>query len=71
MNPSLRQFLRRHRRLGLEPVTVSGSVPIGRLVASPIEEMPLDRKYDLVVMENVIEHCYDAELVFANILSSS
>lgn len=69
MNPGLRQFLRGHRRLRLEGLTVSGVVPIGRLIPTPIEEMPLDQKYDLVVMENVIEHCYNADLVFANILS--
>lgn len=69
MNVQLRQFLRGHRRFGLERFTESGTVPIGRLVTTPIEEMSLDRTYDLVVMENVIEHCYDVDLVFANILS--
>lgn len=69
MNSALRSFLRRHRRLGLAHLTEKHAVPIGRLVATPIEEMPLGRKYNLVVMENVIEHCYDVELVFANIVS--
>lgn len=69
LNSALRQFLRRHRRLGLQHLTERGIVPIGRLVAAPIEKMPLDQTYDLAVMENVIEHCYDVDLVFANILS--
>ena len=64
-----RQFLRRHRRLGLRGITIGGRVSVGRLIPAPIEDMPLDGVYDLVVMENVIEHCYDIERVFANILN--
>lgn len=37
----------------------------------PAEEMSASNKYDLVIMINVIEHCYDAELVFQNILDST
>jgi SAM-dependent methyltransferase len=60
---------RLRQRLCLDGLTVSGTIPVGRLIAGPIEEMPLDRTYDLVVMENVVEHCYDVEAVLSNILS--
>jgi SAM-dependent methyltransferase len=43
-------------------------IPIRRLYAEPIEEMPTQAKYDLLVMVNVLEHCYDAPQVFRNIL---
>lgn len=33
-----------------------------------IEKINSDAEYDLVIMINVLEHCYDAELVFQNIL---
>jgi SAM-dependent methyltransferase len=35
----------------------------------PIEEMPGSQAYDLVVMLNVLEHCYDASVIFDKILS--
>ena len=34
----------------------------------PMEKMVTDSTYDLVTMINVIEHCYDVNLVFENIL---
>ena len=37
-----------------------GSVRIDRRIVGPIEVMPQDRVYDLAIMVNVIEHCYDA-----------
>jgi SAM-dependent methyltransferase len=43
------------------------AVPVDRRIASPIEEMPRDRAYDLVVMVNVLEHCYDVDRVFESI----
>lgn len=42
-------------------------IPVGNLLASPIEEMPTHSRYDLVVIINVIEHCFDIDLVFQNI----
>lgn len=42
-------------------------VPIGEIITKPAELMPTDRQYGLVVMINVLEHCYDARGVFRNI----
>jgi SAM-dependent methyltransferase len=44
-------------------------IPVARLLAVPIEEMPTDRCYNLLVIINVIEHCYDIEAVFTKILA--
>lgn len=44
-------------------------VPIDRLLATPIEQMPTGDRYTLLAIINVIEHCYDVEAVFANILT--
>lgn len=43
-------------------------IPISSLFSTPIEEMPTDGKYDLIIIINVIEHCYDINLVFDNIM---
>ena len=44
-------------------------LPIKQLIDKPIEEMPVSEKaYDLIVLINVIEHCYDIKQIFANIL---
>lgn len=45
-----------------------GSIPVEAFVPSSIEEAPDLGKFDLVVMINVIEHCYDIELMFKKIL---
>ncbi len=45
------------------------SIPIERLHASSIEDMPTDGSaYDLIVIINVIEHCYDIDRIFENII---
>lgn len=36
--------------------------------ATPIEDMKVETKYDLVVLINVIEHCFDVRRIFANVL---
>ena len=45
------------------------TIPIRELIAHPVEEMPTDKQYDLIVIINVLEHCYDVELVLRNILA--
>jgi SAM-dependent methyltransferase len=48
------------------PGLLSRQVPVRDLLATPIEEMNIDRpQFDLVVMINVIEHCFDAEKIFS------
>jgi SAM-dependent methyltransferase len=33
----------------------------------PIEELNIDTKFDLVIMNNVLEHCYDVPVIFEKI----
>lgn len=46
---------------------INPHVPVGSLIPSAIETMPADTTYDLLCIINVIEHCYDLDLVFRNI----
>lgn len=39
------------------------------LVNSPIESFSFENKFDIVVIINVIEHCFDVDLIFNKILS--
>lgn len=48
--------------------SVNPTIEVEKLIASPVEQMPTDQKYDLVCIINVLEHCYDIDLVFKNIL---
>ena len=50
---------------------VGGTVRLGEMLPLPAEEMPTGNGYDLIAIINVIEHCYDAERIFANILAGS
>lgn len=59
---SLFKKIRKLLKLGLK-------IRISRIIPKPIEEMSLDKKFDLVIIINVIEHCYNVNLVFNNILS--
>ncbi|MDD5618386.1 MAG: hypothetical protein PHG69_04765, partial [Candidatus Omnitrophica bacterium] len=43
-------------------------IPVKEIISSPIESMPKDKHYDLVVLINVLEHCYDAGAIFQKIL---
>lgn len=53
------------RLLGaVAPDLLQHRLPVVELVPTPIEEMPTTRRYDLIVMINVLEHCYDAERIF-------
>jgi len=48
--------------------SVNPALEVEKLIACPVEQMPTDQKYDLVCIINVLEHCYDVDLVFANTL---
>jgi SAM-dependent methyltransferase len=43
-------------------------IKIEELIPAPAEEISLNGRYDLIIMINVIEHCYDIERVLNNIL---
>ncbi|HKV40727.1 MAG TPA: class I SAM-dependent methyltransferase [Blastocatellia bacterium] len=51
----------------LWPASLKMTTKIGRLLPCAIEDMPVDRTYDLIVIINVIEHCYDVQRVFENV----
>lgn len=42
-------------------------VPVAERVALPVEQFEPKARYDLVVMLNVIEHCYNVPLIFRKI----
>lgn len=60
---AVRRVIRR-----LFPGTLQRRIRVRELVAGPIEEMPAGERYDLIVIINVIEHCYDINRVFENIV---
>jgi SAM-dependent methyltransferase len=62
--------LRAVRRVlrALWPASLGTKTPVDRLLATSIEDMPVEGTYDLIVIINVIEHCYDIDRVFGNIL---
>lgn len=39
------------------------------LINSSIEDLSINKKYDLIIITNVLEHCYDVKKIFDNILS--
>jgi len=51
------------------PGMLTRSIPVSELLPMPIEEMAARPAYDLVVMLNVLEHCYDATVIFDKILA--
>ncbi len=58
------------RRLirAIAPDSLIKGVPLERRIASSIEEMPDCGTFDLVIMINVIEHCFDVQTIFKKIL---
>ncbi|HXG59020.1 MAG TPA: methyltransferase domain-containing protein [Thermoanaerobaculia bacterium] len=60
---ALRRLLR-----SVFPQAVERGIAVTELLAVPIEEMPERDPFDLVVMINVIEHCYDAPAIFSRLL---
>ena len=51
------------------PATMFERVPVSELLPIPIEELPPRNRYDLVVMINVVEHCFDVTAIFDRILA--
>jgi hypothetical protein len=48
--------------------TLHQRIPVSKILANPIESMPTDELYDMVILINVLEHCYDIPLVFQKAL---
>lgn len=59
---ALRKLLR-----GIRPSFVLNGVPVSERLALPIEDLAGERSYDLVVMINVLEHCFDAPAIFSQV----
>lgn len=70
LSDPLRRIVRKLRRR-INPQLLSRRVQVAQLLATPIETMPTTQQYDLVVIINVIEHCYDINAVFANVLATT
>ena len=51
------------------PRGLFGKVAVREIIPKPIEMMPVHEKYDLIVMLNVLEHCYDIDSIFDRIRS--
>lgn len=48
-----------------------GSIPVRQAMPIPAEELAPGHQYDLVTMVNVIEHCYDIDLVLRNVAAAT
>lgn len=61
---SIRKVCRLFSHRLANKITVSRKIKVDKLYNCGIEEMPINRKYDLIVIVNVIEHCQDVERIF-------
>jgi SAM-dependent methyltransferase len=52
----------------LAPAVLYKGIRVREKLACALEEMPEGGTFDLVVMINVLEHCFDAEAIFKRIL---
>lgn len=48
--------------------TLCQRIPVSKILDSPIESMLTNELYDMVILINVLEHCYDISLVFQKVL---
>lgn len=61
--------LRKLREKSMDSLRLHRKIPIRKLFSCPIEEMPPEgQPCDLVVMINVLEHCFDIEAILQKIL---
>jgi SAM-dependent methyltransferase len=49
---------------------VERTIPVAELLPIPIEEMKPSGAYDLLIMINVLEHCFDAKQILDNVARS-
>jgi SAM-dependent methyltransferase len=74
LDPLLESYLTlptcRYSRQALRMHFSGRMLPVAEAMALPIEDMPVEgRRYDIVVMMNVIEHCFDVGKIFENLLA--
>lgn len=46
----------------------SRKIRVKSILSLPAEELDIDQKFDLIIMINVLEHCFDTDKIFKNIL---
>lgn len=72
LDPLIESYLQlpkcRYTREAIKTHTGERTMPIVQMLTCPLEEMPVTTRYDLIVMMNVIEHCFDVEKIFAKLL---
>ena len=73
LDPLVESYLQlpkcRYTREQLKSQTGEHLMPVAEIHTCPIEEMQIEgRRYDLIVMMNVIEHCFDVQKIFSKIL---
>ena len=70
LDPLLNDYLQHphctYKQGSLQTIS-GGSIKVAEGFAVPLEQYKVDRQYDLVVMINVVQHCYDVRLVFKKI----
>jgi SAM-dependent methyltransferase len=54
---------------GVSPRLLMYGIPVELVISKPLEDVGDVGHFDLIVMINVIEHCYDIDMVFGSILS--
>lgn len=53
------------------PLRHRPTIPVARIMPIPIEKLVSGPQYDLVTMINVVEHCYDIDLVLRNVAAAT
>ena len=68
-DPLANQYMSLHRNCTYRSgaITVGGKERTIKIIPNPIEDLPEDKKYDMVVMINVLEHCFDIPAILEKV----